>query len=244
MAKRILILGATSDIARAIAHQHAQSGDHLILAGRKLDELQKDAQDLRIRYQAEVEVLHFDATVYDQHAAFGADLRSTPDWVYLVFGYMAEQEEVQTDWEKAYQTMAVNYMGAVSILDRLANQMEAAGQGTIIGISSVAGERGRASNYHYGSAKAGFTAYLSGLRNRLASKGVHVLTVKPGFVRTAMTEGMDLPGPITADPEQVAKAILKAANKGKNVLYTLWMWRYIMLIIRNIPEAIFKKLSL
>ncbi|MEL6651865.1 MAG: SDR family oxidoreductase [Bacteroidota bacterium] len=244
MAKRILILGATSDIARAIAHQHAQLGDQLILAGRNLEELQKDAQDLQIRYQAKVEVLPFDATAYDQHASVGADLRSTPDWVYLVFGYMTEQEEVQADWEKAYQTMAVNYVGAVSILDRLANQMEAAGQGTIIGISSVAGERGRASNYHYGSAKAGFTAYLSGLRNRLASKGVHVLTVKPGFVRTAMTEGLDLPGPITAEPEQVAKAIIKAARKGKNVLYTLWMWRYIMLIIRNIPESIFKKLSL
>ncbi|MEL7340469.1 MAG: SDR family oxidoreductase, partial [Bacteroidota bacterium] len=229
MAKRILILGATSDIARAIAHQHAQAGDQLILAGRNAAELQKDAQDLQIRYQAEVAVMPFEATAYDQHEAFCADLRSTPDWVYLVFGYMTEQEEVQVEWQKARQTLAVNYVGAVSILDRLANQMEAAGQGTIIGISSVAGERGRASNYHYGSAKAGFTAYLSGLRNRLASKGVHVLTVKPGFVRTAMTESMDLPGPITADPEQVAKSIIKAARKSKDVLYTLWMWRYIML---------------
>ncbi|MCL4128207.1 UNVERIFIED_CONTAM: hypothetical protein GTU68_062310 [Idotea baltica] len=122
--------------------------------------------------------------------------------------------------------------------------MENRKEGTIVGISSVAGERGRASNYLYGSAKAGFTSFLSGLRNRLAGKGVHVLTVKPGFVDTAMTEGLDLPGPLTAQPQQVARAVFKAVGKKKNTLYTLWMWRYVMLIIRNIPEAIFKKLSL
>ncbi|MFK7924061.1 MAG: SDR family NAD(P)-dependent oxidoreductase, partial [Bacteroidia bacterium] len=117
------------------------------------------------------------------------------------------------------------------------------GSGKIIGISSVAGDRGRASNYLYGSAKAGLTAYLSGLRNRLASKGVHVMTVKPGFVRTAMTENMDLPPVITGEPSKVAKDIIRSVRRGRNVIYTLWMWRYIMLIIRTIPERIFKKLS-
>ncbi|MEM6347366.1 MAG: SDR family oxidoreductase [Bacteroidota bacterium] len=244
MAEKVLILGATSDIARAIAHQHAQAGSTLLLAGRNTAELEKDAQDIRLRYQAKVEVAAFDAQAYASHAAFWQALSPQPDWVYLVFGYMGEQERVQQDWTEAEQTLAVNFVGAVSILERVAQSFEERGSGTIVGVSSVAGERGRASNYLYGSAKAGLTAYLSGLRNRLAKQGVHVLTVKPGFVRTAMTAGMDLPPVITAEPEKVAKDIIKAARRKKNVIYTLWMWRYIMLIIRNIPEGIFKKLSL
>ncbi len=244
MAEKVLILGATSDIARAIAHQHAQAGSTLVLAGRNTAELEKDAQDIRLRYQAEVEVAAFDAQAYDSHADFWQAISPQADWVYLVFGYMGEQERVQQNWAEAEQTLAVNYVGAVSILERVAQSFEERGSGTIVGISSVAGDRGRASNYLYGSAKAGLTAYLSGLRNRLAKEGVHVLTVKPGFVRTAMTAGMDLPPVITGEPEKVAKDIIKAARRKKNVIYTLWMWRYIMLIIRNIPEGIFKKLSL
>jgi short-subunit dehydrogenase len=108
----------------------------------------------------------------------------------------------------------------------------------------VAGDRGRQSNYIYGSAKAAFTTYLSGLRNRLAKSNVHVLTVKPGFVRTKMTANLPLPGPVTAKPEQVATDVFRAFQKGGNELYTLWMWRYLMFIIRNIPEPIFKRLSL
>lgn len=240
----ILILGATSDIARAIAHQHAAEGANLILAGRNLVELEKDAQDMRIRYEVKVEVASFDAQAYETHADFWGGLSTQPDWVYLVFGYLGEQERAQQNWSEAEQTLAVNYVGAVSILERVAETFEQRGSGKIIGISSVAGDRGRASNYLYGSAKAGLTAYLSGLRNRLATKGVHVMTVKPGFVRTAMTESMDLPPVITGEPAKVAKDIIRSVRRGRNVIYTLWMWRYIMLIIRTIPEKIFKKLSL
>jgi len=120
----------------------------------------------------------------------------------------------------------------------------ARGSGTLIGISSVAGDRGRATNYVYGSAKAGFTAFLSGLRNRLAKRGVHVMTVKPGFVATKMTEGMDLPDKLTADPDKLARSVLRAAKRRRNIIYVKPVWWLVMLIIRNIPEAIFKKLSI
>ena len=140
--------------------------------------------------------------------------------------------------------MDANFTGAVSILNIAANDMVEKKSGTIVGISSVAGERGRMSNYIYGSAKAGFTAYLSGLRNRLQKVGVHVLTVKPGFVQTKMTEGLPLPKPLTALPEQVAKGIIKAVKKGTNEVYILGIWRLIMLIIRTIPEFVFKKLRM
>jgi short-subunit dehydrogenase len=240
----VLILGAKSDIARALAHHYAKAGHPLYLAARRAERLEAEVSDLKIRYGATAQALEFDATDYGSHAAFYAGLSPQPDIVIVVFGLLTDQEEADKDWQTAQATLEVNFLGAASILHPIANAMEARGSGTIVGISSVAGDRGRASNYHYGSAKAGFTALLSGLRNRLAKKGVHVLTVKPGFVDTAMTAELDTPAPLTAQPEQVARDIAKAVQKRKNTIYTKWMWRYIMLIIRNIPEGIFKKLSL
>jgi hypothetical protein len=157
---------------------------------------------------------------------------------------LGDAEKARGNTAESALILLTNYNGAVSILDVIANRYEAQGEGCIIGVSSVAGDRGRQSNYHYGSAKAGFSAYLSGLRNRLAGKGVHVMTVKPGFVNTSMTEDQDTPAPVTAEPEEVADAVYKAFVKKKDVLYTRWMWRYIMFIIRTIPETIFKKLKL
>ncbi len=240
----ILILGATSDIALALARKYATEGYNLYLAARQVSRLEPDSKDLAIRYGINVQLLEFDARKFETHESLYKSLNPGPDIVCCVFGFLGDQTSAQQRWQESHQIIEVNYTGAVSILNTVANEMEANKQGTVIGISSVAGERGRGSNYLYGSAKAGFTAYLSGLRNRLTKSGVHVLTVKPGFVDTAMTAGLDLPGPITAKPEQVANDIYKAALKKKNVLYTLWMWRYIMWIIRNIPESIFKKLSL
>ncbi len=140
--------------------------------------------------------------------------------------------------------MRSNYEGPASIFAVFANRFEERGQGTLVGISSVAGDRGRATNYVYGSAKAGFTAFLSGLRNRLAKTGVHVVTVLPGFVATQMTEGMDLPKKLTAEPEEVAEAIARAVSKKRNVIYVRSVWWLVMLIIRNIPEFVFKRLKL
>jgi short-subunit dehydrogenase len=239
-----LILGAKSDIAQALAHEYAKNGYNLYLAARDSQTLQADVQDLAIRHNAEAHTMDFDAMKYATHADFYHTLSPKPSVVIVVFGIMYDQKEAEKDWNLAYQMFSVNYVGAASILEIAAADMEKQGKGTIIGISSVAGDRGRGSNYLYGSAKAGFTAYLSGLRNRLFSSGVHVLTVKPGFVYTAMTAHLPLPKPLTAQPHQVAKDIFRAAQKQKNVIYTLWMWRYVMMIIRNIPEFIFKKLKL
>ena len=189
MHNTVLILGATSDIGRAIAHRYGKEGKTLLLAGRKMEELEADAKDLHLRYNVEAKAFAFEALDYEQHAAFYAQLNPKPELVVCVFGYMTDQKEAESNWAEARQMMEVNYLGAVSILEQAATEMETAQRGMIIGISSVAGDRGRASNYFYGSAKAAFTAYLSGLRNRLSQAGGHVMTVKPGFVDTQMTAG-------------------------------------------------------
>ncbi|HMQ53136.1 MAG TPA: SDR family oxidoreductase [Anaerolineae bacterium] len=242
--KNVLILGAVSDIAQALAHKYGQEGYSLTLAARKASRLDEAVTDLQIRYRVPVQAVEFDALAFDGHAGFYASLAPQPDVVIVVFGYLGEQKKAEHDFAEAKAIIDTNYTGVVSILNIVANDFERRRAGTIIGISSVAGDRGRGSNYVYGSAKAGFTAYLSGLRNRLAKAGVHVLTVKPGFVRTKMTAGLPLPGPVTARPEQVAADVFKADRGKANQVYSLWMWRYVMLIIRHIPEPIFKRMSL
>ena len=157
---------------------------------------------------------------------------------------MGDQMGVRTDLKEIRRTISINFVGAASILAVVAEDFEKRGQGSIVGISSVAGDRGRQSNYVYGSAKAGLTAYLAGLRNRLAKSGGHVMTGKPGFCRTKMTENLDLPAALTASPEQVAEAVFQGLEKKRNTLYIRWMWRWIMLVIRHIPEFIFKRMGM
>jgi decaprenylphospho-beta-D-erythro-pentofuranosid-2-ulose 2-reductase len=239
-----LILGASSDIAVAIARKFANGGYDIQLAARNPSKLNALQSDLTIRYGIRATVHAFDAEQPAQHPAFFDTLAPKPDVTICVFGYLGAQQQAESDWKECERIIMVNYTGAVSILNIVAEHYASTGKGTITGISSVAGERGRMSNYFYGSAKAGFTAYLSGLRNRLYHKGAHVLTVQPGFVYTRMTEGMPLPKPLTATPELVATAVYDATLKKKNVIFVKWMWRWIMLIIRNIPESVFKKMKL
>lgn len=240
----VLILGAASDLARALAHHYAAQGWQLHLAARQAQRLQADVQDLKVRYGATAWAWEFDAVAYQTHADFWAQLDPSPELVVCVFGWLGDQQQAEQDWAQAQQIMAVNYLGATSIMQVAANDLAQRGRGCLVGISSVAGERGRGSNYWYGSAKAGFTAFLSGLRNRLHPQGVQVLTVKPGYVRTAMTQGMRLPPLITASPEQAARDIAQAVTRRRNVIYTRWMWRYLMWIIRHLPEPWFKRLRL
>ncbi|MEN7549611.1 SDR family oxidoreductase [Rapidithrix thailandica] len=245
MNSTILILGATSDMAQACAYRFAKAGCQLILASRKVSRLAPLQSDLEIKHQVKVHLAEFDACAYITHTQFYQSLPSKPDVVILAFGILGEQEIAQKDdFAEAHKIIDANYTGAVSILNIIANDFEQRKSGTILALSSVAGDRGRQSNYIYGSAKAGLTAYLSGLRNRLSKAGVQVITVKPGFVATKMTEGLPLPKPLTAKPEQVANSLFKAVKKKPNTMYVLPVWRYIMLIIRNIPEGIFKKLNL
>ncbi len=245
--KNILILGANSGMARALAREMVSPQVQLILAGRKVEELEKSAKDLEIRGRGPCpKVISFNALETGQHDQFLSEVRSrvgTLDEAYLFFGQLHEQAEAQKDFGLAREMLMTNYVGAVSILERLAACMEKRGQGMIIGVSSVAGDRGRQSNYLYGSSKAGLTVYLQGLRNRLARSGVHVLTVKPGFVDTPMTRNKKK-GLLFTKPEVIAQGILKAVRARKNSVYLPWFWKYIMLIIRSVPESVFKKLKM
>ena len=240
----VLILGATSDIARAIARTFASHGYALQLAARDPTPLENLASDLRIRFQGDVQTLAFDALAFDQHADFYQQLSPPPTVAIAVFGYLGDQEKGQRDWEEASTILHTNYTGAVSILNIVAEDFARKKAGTLVGISSVAGDRGRGSNYLYGSAKAGLSAYLSGLRNRMAGVGVSVVTVKPGFVNTSMTEDLDLPPLLTAQPAAVARDVFNAVKNQRDVVYSRWFWRWIMLVIKAIPERIFKKLKL
>lgn len=241
---RVLILGAGSDIATALARQFALKGHSLIFAMRDITAAQALADAMQKETGVACIAKAFDAEELQGHVGFYASLDPRPGIVVCAFGVLPDQVEAQDLPGGGLRSIAVNYTGAVSILEEAARDLEARGTGCIIGISSVAGDRGRASNYFYGSAKAGFTAYLSGLRNRLHSMGVHVLTVKPGFVRTRMTEGLPLPAPLTASPEQAAQGIYRAFKARRNTVYVLGRWRWIMLIITLLPEGIFKRLRL
>ena len=240
----VLIVGAKSDIAKATAREYAKNGYDIYLAARNVSELEAFADDIRVRSEKVVELVELDILDYASHQTFYDALEEKPLGVITAVGYLGDQEKAQIDALESKKIINTNYTGVVSLLNIIANDFEQRRAGFIVGISSVAGDRGRKSNYIYGSAKAALTAYLSGLRNRLYESQVHVLTVKPGFVATKMTEGMDLPEKLTAQPEQVAQDIYKAQQRGKNVLYTKWMWRYVMMIITNIPEFIFKKMSI
>lgn len=240
----VLILGATSDIGLAIAHRFAREGYAIQLAARNSDQLEPARSDIAIRFQVPVTTHRFDAMQPNEHAAFYAGLPVKPDVTVCVFGYMTDNEKAITDWSLAERTLHTNYTGAVSILNIIAQDYAQKKKGVIAGISSVAGERGRQSNFIYGSAKAGFTAYLSGLRNYLYHHQVHVLTILPGFVNTKMTAELALPGLLTAQPHQVADKVFLAIRKKKNVLYVKWFWKWIMLIIKLVPESMFKKKKL
>lgn len=240
----VLILGARSDIGKATAHAFAALGHPIQLAARRANTLDLDRTDIALRHNVDVTLHEFDALDLEAHASFIDQLAEQPEIAVCAIGLMGEQSENERDLNTASCVIRSNYEGPANILAILANRFEERGYGTLVGISSVAGERGRAVNYVYGSAKAGFTAFLSGLRNRLAKKGVHVVTVLPGFVATQMTEGLDLPAKLTAQPEEVGNAITRAISRKRNVIYVRPIWKLIMAVIRNIPEKVFKNLKL
>lgn len=236
----VLIIGARSDIAMALAHRYAAAGHDVQLAARRSESLAADAADLALRHGVTATVHELDILDTASFDAFLDSLPTLPGAAICVVGVLGEQPVSERDVAAATLVMRSNYEGPALLTGLIANRFEERGSGTIIGISSVAGDRGRASNYVYGSAKAGYTAFLSGLRNRVSKSGVHVMTVLPGFVRTRMTAGMDLPARLTAQPTAVAEAIHAAAAKRRDVLYTKPIWRLIMAVIRAIPEGIFK----
>lgn len=241
----VLILSATSAIAAAVAREFAAHKFNLILGGRNQEELGPLASDLSLRYGVQTSLLPFDVLDPLAHSRLLESCLSEAgkalEGVVVCTGYLGDQTKGQTDWEEARRIIDTNFTGCVSALNIIGNHFERRGAGFICAISSVAGDRGRQSNYLYGSAKAGLTAYLQGLRNRLYPSKVKVITVKPGFVDTPMTygrQGLFL----VASPETVAKGIFRAIAKGKDVVYLPWFWRLIMLMVRCIPETVFKRL--
>jgi decaprenylphospho-beta-D-erythro-pentofuranosid-2-ulose 2-reductase len=238
----VLILGAASDVGQALAKQFYSSGYELLLAARKTADI--DSYLNKWPSKEKTTNISFDACDFANHKNWMSKLPVVPDIAICVFGYLGDQTKAMEEWGESSRIIDTNYSGAVSILNIIAGVYARQGSGIVVGISSVAGDRGRQSNFIYGSAKAGFTTYLSGLRNSMLSHGVHVLTVKPGFIDTKMTAGLKLPKALTATPDQVAKKIFKGIRNRKNVIYVLPIWFLIMMVIRHIPEFIFKRLKL
>ena len=243
--KTMLLIGATSDIGHAAAAIYAKAGWRVLLAARDPVRAGRNASDIAVRSGRPAEVFSLDILDTPAFGKFLSDLPVLPDTVICVAGELGEQKAAETDPALASRILRTNFEGPALLLGLIALRFAARGSGTIAGVSSVAGDRGRATNYVYGSAKAGFTAFLSGLRNRLAPQGVRVVTVKPGFVRTRMTGGMNLPRLLTAEPQEVGEAIYRAAETSpKDIVYVRAIWRPVMAVIKSIPEGIFKKMKI
>jgi short-subunit dehydrogenase len=244
--RKVLIFGATSAIAQATARLFAVDGDRLFLVARDSSKLQAVAKDLKIRGATQVETRVLDATDYGHHASLVNEVCERLgglDTVLIAHGTLPDQKACEASSETTCREFEINALSVISLLTPLANFFAAQGHGTLAVISSVAGDRGRQSNYVYGSAKAAVTTFLQGLRNRLAKSGVQVLTVKPGFVDTPMTAAFSK-GRLWAKPDTVARGIYHAIAKQKDIVYLPWFWWGIMTLIQAIPERVFKRMSL
>jgi short-subunit dehydrogenase len=244
--RRILVLGATSGIAEACCRLWAGRGDALYLVARNPDKLAAVAADTRVRGAGSVAtaVADLDETgAHPELLAHAINALGGLDIALLALGVLGDQAEAETSFAAAETILQTNFVSAASLLTWLGNYCAQRHTGTLAVLSSVAGERGRKSNYVYGSAKAGLSAFTDGLRNRIDREGVRVMTIKPGPVQTAMTAHM--PGRAKfADVDEVAATLVKAIDKGTDVVYVPGIWRVIMAVIRLIPERLFKKLDL
>jgi len=245
-ASRVLVLGATSSIAIATMRQLAAPNVHFMLVARNRERLTAVAQDLRTRGSLAVDtwVTDLDDTnLHPEMLAASAERLGRIDLALIAHGVLGDQQAADADFEVAAAILHTNFMSAVSLATWLANYFQAQRAGTLAVISSVAGDRGRKSNYVYGASKGALSIFLEGLRNRVDREGVHVLTIKPGFVATPMTA--DVPhNALFASPERVASGILKAVQARRDVVYVPWFWRWIMLLVCAIPDRFFKKMNL
>jgi short-subunit dehydrogenase len=244
--KKVAIFGATSAIAQCVARLYAKENAIIYLLGRDNQKLGEIAKDLKIRGAEDSLIKQADFAQVDMLETLAQEVWETMDGVDVVLiahGTLPEHAAMVSSYENTADAIKVNALSYIAILTKFANLMERQGSGSLAVISSVAGDRGRQSNYVYGTAKAAVNVFTQGLRNRLSSKGINVITIKPGFVDTPMTMGLPK-GALWAQPDAVANDIYKGIQKGKNIVYTPFFWRYIMLVITHIPEMIFKRLSL
>lgn len=242
----IVIFGATSAIAHAWARLHATQGDQFTLLGRDAGKLATVEQDLLARGAAAVRTQTIDLALPQDYSALieQIDAHTTIDLALFAQGSLPDQRALEQDVESVRPMFELNAMSYILPASQIAERMAQRGRGTLVLISSVAGDRGRQSNYFYGTSKAAVSTFAEGLRNHVFKRGVHVLTVKPGFVDTPMTAHLPKGGPLWATPEQIADCIEQGLMKNRNVIYTPWFWRFILLIIRHVPETVFKRLSL
>jgi decaprenylphospho-beta-D-erythro-pentofuranosid-2-ulose 2-reductase len=246
MARRVLIIGATSAIAAETARVFAAYGARLFLTGRDSERLDAAAADLRVRGAVQVETARLEVTDIASHGgvleAADAALGGL-DVVLIAHGTLPDQARCEQSVAETLAALEVNFTATVALLTLLANRLEAARHGCIAVITSVAGDRGRQSNYVYGAAKGGVDRFLEGLRNRLFRSGVSVLTIKPGFVDTPMTAGVPK-NLLFASPRRVGRAIYRAIETRRSVVYIPWFWRPIMFLVTALPESIFQRLRL
>lgn len=241
----MIVLGSTSEVAQAFVEKALEEGEKyekIYLFTSNKETTERFARHIDVKFFQQSEVIELDLTKEIDYNKFDT---VSSNVLFCATGYLGEgTEEGLYDNKNTEKIIDINYSKLIPVMNHFALKFESRRSGTIIGLSSVAGDRGRQSNFIYGSAKAAFTAYLSGLRNYLFDKNVHVITIKPGFMATKMTEGLPLNPKLTATPKQAAACIYKAYKNRKNVAYVLPVWGIIMMIIRNIPEFIFKKLKL
>jgi short-subunit dehydrogenase len=242
----MIILGSTSDISQAFIAKVLASGEkkyskiYMVTSNKEATE--RLSKHIAVKYGQISEIIVFDATKDSDYSVFDT---VCSDLLFCATGFLGKNtQEGFYDAKNTENTIAINYSRLIPVINYFAQKFEQQKSGTIIGIASVAGLRGRQSNFIYGSAKAGFLVYLDGLRNYLYPKGVHVITVIPGFMDTKMTEDLSLPKPLTASPQQAAKIIYNAWKHKRNKVYITGVWKYIMLVIRMIPESVFKKMKL
>lgn len=245
--RNILIFGATSAIAEATARRFAATGARFYLVGRNPERLAAIARDLEIRSGQPVWHESQDLDALDQHPAIldrAAQAFGSIDIALIAHGVLPDQQACQQSVAATLATIHTNALSVISLATLLANGFEQRGQGTLVVIGSVAGDRGRQSNYVYGATKGMVALFLQGLRNRLHGRGVQVITIKPGFVDTPMTAAFEKKGVLWAQPDHIAQGIVAAVDRGRDQVYLPWFWRWIMLVIRHIPERLFKRLTL
>lgn len=246
--ERIVIFGATSAIAQAAARLWAARGASLYLIGRNEDKLAALVEDLQARgggrqvFSRQADLA--DSAGHEELVATAWDALGGVDVALIAHGTLPDQKACEVDPARTLAEINTNGLSVISLMSILANRLEVQKKGCIAVITSVAGDRGRQSNYVYGAAKGMVTIFASGLRNRLAAAGVDVVAVKPGFVATPMTAAFDRSGPLWAQPADIARGIVSAIDHGRDVVYLPWFWRWIMVVIRSIPERVFKRLHL
>ncbi len=244
--RTIVIFGATSSIAQATARLLAQEGAHIVLVARNAERLEMVSNDLAVRGASQVDKWVADLSNTEDHAELIAAITKSvgrADIALIAYGMLGDQHRAEKDFTHANDIVQTNFASAVSLLHAISDWFVASCTGTIVVLSSVAGDRGRQSNYVYGAAKAGLTVFLQGLRNRLFRQGVRVITIKPGMVDTPMTSHLRK-GLLSTKPHRIAQGIVTAIEKKRHTVYLPGFWRPIMFVIRHIPEIIFKRLKL